>query len=240
MTPTLMIALTLTVLFVAALVKSTLGFGESLIAIPLLTLVLGIQTAAPLVSIMAGLLTAVIVFQNWQRMEFSTTWQLIVAAVIGVPFGVWGLRTLPETWLTTILGVLLIFIGIYYLAKPTLGALRGAHWAYLFGFVSGVFGGAYNMASPPVVVYGAMRRWSPEQFRVMLQGFFLPISIMILISQAAAGLWTKWVLQLFLLSLPVVILAYWLGSRFNQTMSTRLFEKLIYGGLIVLGAMLLI
>ena len=31
-----------------------LGFGESLVAIPLLTLVLGIQTAAPLVSLMAG------------------------------------------------------------------------------------------------------------------------------------------------------------------------------------------
>ena len=84
-----------------------------------------------------------------------------------------------------------------------------------------------------------MRRWSPEQFRVMLQGFFLPVSLMILISHAGAGLWTRQVLGLFALSIPAMAAAYWLGSYFNRTMSTRNFERILYGGLVVLGVMLL-
>lgn len=240
MSPATMIAATLAVLFVAALIKSTFGFGESLVAIPLLTLVLGIQTAAPLVSLMAATITAVIVAQNWQRMDFRATRQLILAAAIGVPVGVWGLRTLPESWLRIGLGLLLIFIGLYYLTKPTLAALNGDHWAYLFGFLAGLFGGAYNMASPPVVVYGAMRRWSPEHFRVMLQGFFLPVSLLILVGQAGAGLWTRQVLGLFALSIPVMAAAYWLGSYLNRTMSTQRFDRFLYGGLVVLGIMLLV
>ena len=96
------------------------------------------------------------------------------------------------------------------------------------------------MASPPVIVYGAVRRWSPDQFRVTLQSFFLPVSAMILISHASAGLWTRWVLQLYALSLPVMLVAFWAGSRLNQTIARDHFERIVYVGLIVLGAALLI
>ena len=135
---------------------------------------------------------------------------------------------------------MLILTGLYYLTRPTLAALHGAYWTYFFGFLSGVLGGAYNMASPPVIVYGAMRRWEPDQFRVTLQSFFLPVSLMILISHASAGLWTRWVLQLFVLSIPVVLLAYWLGDRMSRTMATQHFERLVYLGLVILGVTLLL
>ena len=52
-----LILLTLAIIFVAALTKATLGFGESLLAIPLLTFIVGIQVATPLSALMAGLIT---------------------------------------------------------------------------------------------------------------------------------------------------------------------------------------
>ena len=240
MSPILLVCLTLVILFVAGLIKATLGFGESLFAIPLLTLVLGIQVAAPLSSLLAALITLMILIKGWQQIDFRASWQLILAAAIGVPVGVWGLRMLPEAWLRGGLGILLILVGLYYFTQPTFKAIQGASWAYLFGFVAGVLGGAYNVASPPMVVYGAMRRWSPEQFRVSLQGFFLPLSALILVSHASAGLWTAWVLQLFALSLPVIFIAFWCGSWLSQNISTLYFEKLVYGGLIIIGITLLV
>ena len=45
------------------------------------------------------------------------------------------------------------------------------------GFCAGVLGGAYGMNGPPLVIYGAMRRWSAQHFRATLQGYFLPASI---------------------------------------------------------------
>ncbi len=40
------------------------------------------------------------------------------------------------------------------------------------------------MNGPPLVVYGGMRRWSPQHFRATLQGYFLPASVI-----GMAGYW---------------------------------------------------
>jgi uncharacterized protein len=134
----------LTILFFAALTKATLGFGESLLAIPLLSLVLGVQTATPLVSLLAATVTLLMLAHNWRQIDLATTWRLILAAMVGVPIGVWGLTFLPATPLTIALGILLILIGLYNLSQPQLRMLHGNHWSYFFGFLAGIFGGAYN------------------------------------------------------------------------------------------------
>ena len=237
---TLWLLATLAILFLAALVKATLGFGESLLAIPLLTLVLGVQTATPLVSLLAITVTLFMLLRNWRQIDLSATWRLIAAAVVGVPIGVWGLKFLPAAWVTTALGVLLILVGLYNLTQPQFKPLQDNRWSYLFGFLAGLLGGAYNMASPPVLVYGAVRQWAPAQFRVTLQSFFLPVSLVILIGHASAGLWTSRVLSLYGLAWPVMLVAFWLGSRLNERVDATLFGRLLYGALVVLGIVLLI
>jgi uncharacterized membrane protein YfcA len=236
----LWLVLTLIILFLAALTKATLGFGESLLAIPLLTLVVGVQTATPLVSLLAATVTLLMLTRNWRQIDLTATWQLILAAMFGVPLGVWGLKLLPAAPVTVALGMLLIGVGLYNLTQPRLRSLPGRHWPYFFGFLAGLLGGAYNMASPPVLVYGAVRHWPPTQFRVTLQGFFLPVSLLILIGHAAAGLWTTQVLTLYALAWPVMLLAFWLGSRFTAQIDARLFGRLLYSALVVLGIVLLV
>lgn len=230
----------LAILFLAALTKATLGFGESLLAIPLLTLIVGIQTAAPLVSLLAATVTFFMLVRNWQQLDLTATWRLLAAAVVGVPVGVWGLTTLPQAWIAHILGLLLILVGSYNLWQPQMSGLQDQRWPYLFGFLAGILGGAYNMASPPVLIYGAVRRWPPEEFRVTMQGFFLPVSALILIGHAAAGLWTREVLRLYALAWPMMVVAFWLGNRFAQRVDSRSFGRLLYGALITLGVALLV
>ncbi len=229
----------LAILFLAALTKATLGFGESLLAIPLLTLIVGIQTAAPLVSLLAATVTLFLLVRNWQQIDLTAMWRLLVAAVVGVPVGVWGLTTLPQAWIARLLGLLLILVGSYNLLQPKMSGLRDQRWPYLFGFLAGILGGAYNMASPPVLIYGAVRRWPPEQFRVTMQGFFLPVSALILIGHASAGLWTREVLRLYAISWPIMLIAFWLGNHFAQRVDPHILGRLLYGALIALGAALL-
>lgn len=232
------LAVVFAILFLAALTKATLGFGESLLAIPLLTMIVGIQTAAPLVSLIAATVTLLLLVRNWQQIDMKATWRLLVAAVVGVPLGVWGLATLPAAYITALLGLLLIGVGSYNLLQPQMSGLQDHRWPYLFGFLAGLLGGAYNMASPPVLIYGAVRRWPPEQFRVTLQGFFLPVSLLILIGHAGAGLWTRQVLQLYASAWPIMLLAFWLGNRFAQRVDPEVLGRLLYGALVVLGVAL--
>jgi len=230
----------LAILFLAALTKATLGFGESLLAIPLLTLLIGLQTAVPLVTLIAATVTLLLLVRNWQQIDLTAMGRLVVAALVGVPVGIWGLATLPMAPITRLLGLLLLLIGSYNLLQPRLSGLQDRRWPYLFGFLAGVLGGAYNMTSPPVLIYGAVRRWSPEQFRVTMQGFFLPVSALILVGHATTGLWTSAVLSLYLLAWPVMLVAFWLGNRFAERLDPAILARLLYGALLVLGVTLLL
>ena len=68
------------------------------------------------------------------------------------------------------------------------------------------------MNGPPLVIYGAMRRWSAQHFRATLQGYFLPASLVGMASFWAGGLWTRTVNHYYLLCLPVLLPAIWQGG----------------------------
>jgi uncharacterized protein len=230
----------LLIIFVSTLIRSTFGFGDALLAMPLLTFVLGIEISTPLVALIAVTISMIIVLTDWRQINISAAWQLIVASFIGIPFGVLLLTVAPKNIAIGFLGVSLILFGFYRLIKPELPVLKDKSWVYLFGFVAGVLGSAYNTNGPPIVLYGAMRRWSPEQFRATLQGYFLPTGLLIAISHGFGGLWNLEMFRLYLISLPAVFIAIFIGEKLNKYMPKDRFEQLLFVTFIFLGALLLI
>ncbi len=198
-------AATLCVLFFSTLTRSTLGFGDALVAMPFLAVLLGMQTATPLVALIGTLISLVILVRNWHVVDLRMTWRLIVAAACGVPMGLLYLTRVPEPIMQILLGLLLIGFSLYNLRRPTLSVRRvSPHAAYAFGFAAGALGGAYNIVGPMLVMYGHLRGWPPEQFRATLQSCFFPAYGSIVIGHSLAGLVTPQILQYFVLSLPLV------------------------------------
>ena len=115
-----------------------------------------------------------------------------------------------------------------------------AAWLLGCGFFAGVLGGAYGMNGPPLVIYGAMRRWSAQHFRATLQGYFLPASIAGMAGYWLTGLWMPAVTHYYLLSLPVLLPAVWLGRVVNHRLHGDVFLKYVYVGLAAIGVMLLV
>jgi uncharacterized membrane protein YfcA len=242
----------ITVMLIAIMVKALFGFGEALVAVPLLTLFIGVKTATPLVALMTTTTTALLVWQNRRNIDIASVWRLILAAVIGVPFGVYFLRVVPEAIVTKGLGIILILFGAYFLLQPFLlkkgtgpnphqgDRLKNERWAYGFGFIAGILGGAYTVGGPPVILYGTLRGWSPEQFRAGVQSSYLPISILTLISHGASGLWTVPVLQTYLLMIPIGVIATTIGNRLSHRVPTQQFRVWVYGLLVVLGNLMLV
>ncbi len=173
-------------------------------------------------------------------MDFHATWQFVLSSVVGIPVGVLILKTAPEAWVKGLLGGVLIASSLYALLRPPLKRLERHGWAYVFGFVAGVLGGAYNTNGPPLVLYGTLRRWSPERFRATLQGYFVPATVMIWMGHGLSGLWTPWVMKLYVLSLPLVLLAIALGAKLNHRIPAKRFERLLCVILIGLGLLLLL
>jgi uncharacterized membrane protein YfcA len=234
------VAPVLAVIFVACFTRSALGFGDALLGMPLLVLLIGLQKATPLLALMGIALTAIILAGAWRQVDVRAAWRLIVSALVGIPFGLFFLTKAPEAITERVLGVLLIGFGLYNLLGPQMPQLRNEKLAFLFGFVGGVLGGAYNTSGPAAVIYGALRRWPPQRFRATMQGYFLPTGVAIVVGHAWAGLWTDEVLRLFGYSLPVIILATILGGRVNRRLSGGQFNRVIYGVLVLMGVLLLV
>ena len=230
---------TLGVLFISTLTRSTLGFGDALVAMPFLIIVLGLRTATPLVALVAALISAVILIRNWQIIDFRITWRLILSAACGIPIGLFYLTRVPEFIMQALLGILLIGFSLYNLIQPSLAFCRVPHrLAYGFGFVSGMLGGAYNIVGPVLVMYGHLQRWSPEQFRATLQSCFFPAYGCIVIGHAVTGLLTPQVFTLFGLALPFIILAIVLGNKLHAAMSQRFFLRAVNIVLLLIGLLL--
>jgi len=229
------------VVFAAAFVRSALGFGDAVIAMPLLAMVIGLKTASPLVAFIGPTISILVLARGWRRVDLRPAVRLIAASALGIPVGVYGLARLPEEPLKAALGALILFYGLFGLAKPGARIRNERAWLpWLVGGTAGVLGGAYNTNGPPVVAYGMLRGWPPESFRATLQGYFLPTGLMILAGHGLAGLWTAEVLRSYLFSLPALAAGVVLGGRLTRKLTHALFAKLVYGSLAAMGLVLLV
>jgi uncharacterized protein len=85
-----------------------------------------------------------------------------------------------------------------------------------------------------------MRRWSAQQFRATLQGYFLPASVIGMGGYWIAGLWTHAVTHFYLASLPATLLGVFAGRVLNRRFHGMHFAKYIYVGLAATGVVLLV
>jgi uncharacterized membrane protein YfcA len=228
--------LVVVVFFGATLLRSALGFGEALIAVPLLAFVLPVKVAAPIAVLVSITVAAVVVAQDWRHVHVESAVRLVLSTLIGIPLGLVVLRSVSEPVVKGILGVLVAGFAVSALRSRGSYELTDDRLAWLFGVGAGVLGGAYGMNGPPLVMYGALRRWSPEHFRATLQGYFLPASVIGMIGYWAAGLWTRTVTRYYLLSLPTTLVAIVLGRAINRRVNPGRFFVYVYAGLILSGA----
>jgi uncharacterized membrane protein YfcA len=231
----------LAIVLVATIIRSTFGFGEALIAVPLLALFIPIQAAAPLAVLLSITIAAIVVAQDWRSIHLRSTGWLLLPTFVGIPLGLMLLTNAHQQLVKAALALIIMLFSGYFLAcrNPPHLATDSHRWLIACGFLAGILGGAYGMNGPPLVVYGSMRRWSPQHFRATLQGYFLPASIIAMVGYRWAGLWTPAVTHEYLLSLPVAIPAIFLGRWINHRLHGDAFLKYIHAGLVCTGLVLL-
>lgn len=230
----------LAILFLATFIRSAFGFGEALVAVPLLALVMPVEVAAPIAVLVSMTVAAVVLVQDWRHVQFRSAGRLFLSTLPGMPLGLWLLTGVGGSMVKAILGVVIIAFSGYVLMVREPPVLADDRRAWLFGFGAGILGGAYGMNGPPLVLYGTLRRWSPQHFRATLQGYFLPASAVVMGGYGLTGLWTPVVTRSYLVALPVVAAGIVLGRVLNRRLDARMFLRCVHVGLIVIGATLLL
>ena len=223
----------------ATFVRSALGFGEALIGVPLLALFVPLRVAVPVMVLISITVSTVVLVEDWRHVHRRSAGSLLLATMIGTPAGLLLLTRVDASIVKAGLGVV-----IASFASASLGYRRGAvltddRLAWPFGLSAGVLGGAYGMNGPPVVMYGALRGWSPQRFRATLQGYFLPASIASMLGYWLTGLWTGTVTRVYLTALPASLLAILLGRAVHGRMNAQGFRRAVDLGLLAIATLLL-
>ncbi len=228
------------IFFVAAVTYGIAGFGSGLIAMPLLSSLLGIGVAAPLFA----LVTFVIEFAGFLRyrehLKFEAIRRLMIGAVLAIPFGILLASRLPERWVLLALGIVVTGYGLYRLLRLPLPHLIHPRIGYVFGIAGGLLSGAYNISGPPIVIYGNLSRWQPGQFKGSLQTFFILNGAIVLAAHVVNQAITPLIWQGALIALPTMIVGTWLGWRLEGRINPQVFERIVMVLLVLSGLRLII
>jgi len=232
----------LSVIFIATIFRSAFGFGESLIAVPLLALWLPLNVAVPLSVLVSVTIAGVVVVQDWRKIHLRSAGGLIFYTLIGIPLGIWLMQSADERIVKVILGLIIIIFSIYLLIGKRLSELKTNSFPWLFGcgFLAGILGGAYGLNGPPLVIYGAKKRWSAQHFRATLQGYFLIASMIGIIGYWLAGLLVPSVIRYYLFSIPVLLPAVLIGRMINHRLHGDKFFRYVYVVLLGIGTFLMV
>lgn len=123
----------LLIVFIATLIRSTFGFGESLIAVPLLILFIPIEIAVPFSVLLSVSIAAVIVAQDRKQIHFISAKWLVIFAIPGIPLGLFILIYGNEHFVKSGLGLIIILYAFYSLIGKRKIRLKKKKIVY-FGF----------------------------------------------------------------------------------------------------------
>jgi uncharacterized membrane protein YfcA len=233
------LAAVLAIIFLAGLVRGAFGFGDALVGMPLLALVVPLTIATPLMALAGPTLAVLILAREWRAVDLRGAAVLIASTIAGIPLGLLALKSAGARPANIVLAAVIILFALYNLLHPGLLRLRTNRAAPLFGFVAGVLGAAFNTSGPPVIFFGALRGWPPESFRATLQGYFLPTGLAVLAGQGIAGLLRQPVLTAYLFALPALVLAVFLGRALGRRIPAARHAEWVYGLMLAAGALLL-
>jgi hypothetical protein len=234
------IFLPILVIFFAVFTQSLTGFGVALVAMSLLPEMIGIQTATPLVALVAMTLESFLLLRYRTALNLKAILPLMAASAVGIPIGLIAFKYVDEEVFLTLLGVVLAGYGLYGLFKFRLPELHSRLWAYGAGFLAGVLSGAYNTGGPPVVVYADCKRWSPSVFKSNLQGLFLFNDVFVITGHALSQNFTPLVWKTYLWALPAIALGILAGTSLDRYLNPESFRKVVLVLLVVMGIRLIL
>ncbi len=114
----------LVVVFVATLIRSAVGFGEALIAVPLLSFFLPLSVAAPLAVLISITIAATIVIQDWRQIHLQSAVWLVLSSVFGIPLGLLLLTSGHQHAVKAALGAFLLVFSLFCCSPESCGGSK--------------------------------------------------------------------------------------------------------------------
>lgn len=169
---------------------------------------------------------------NWQLVGF-----VIAGLAVGVPLGYWFLLAYGNQGiLQFIFGATLTAFSINEVIKPKLRKPLPRIMGLPAGAAGGFLGGAFTTSGPPLAIYIYSQNEEPALLKSTLQMVFFITTVWRLMAIELFGPGIGWpVLKITLMAVPLVAIFSFLGHKFSNKVSSRLFLRSVYTLIAVSG-----
>ncbi len=225
------------VCFVGGILNGATGFGALLVMVPMLLMVLDMQTAIPLGVTCCVLLQFLGALAFRRYIKKTALVRLLLGSLPGIWIGVSMLGNVPELYMKTMLGILFFAYAFWCLTHKQAAPQKEprSFWAYFAGFCSGAFGGAFGVNGPPVVIYTTRTGWSPDAMRGTLNALLTIEFLLVMATHFIQGLLVAKVWEMALFCMPVCFLGNRLGMRIAHRLRPDQYMRLVLLMILVMG-----
>ena len=220
------------VVAIAAAAWMLSGFGFALLAVPLLTVLIGAKAAVVGVGLLSPMLSLQLVLRSRRDVDVRTVALVISASLLGMPIGLVVLSRADDRLLQAVIG-LVVLIFVLALWRGLSFAHQGPGVELGAGFASGVFATSTGTTGPPLVIALHGRGLEPSAFRATLGGVFLIQGSLSVIAFALVGEIGRSSIQVLLVGLPAAVLGVLAGEWGFARIDRERFRHLVLGMLVV-------
>jgi uncharacterized protein len=226
----LSVALAVTGLVAAGIVKGATGLGYATCAIPFLVPAVGLPTAMALVIAPAVATNFGVIMGAGHLRETSRRFGYFYAATLpGIACGVGLLAAVNHEWATRFLGLSILLYALMALNQPTLMLPTNlAKWLQApAGFATGVLTGLTGSQVMPLLPYMMSLGLDPNRLVQAINLSVLVCSSVLAATLLMAGTVPATLLVASLAALPLALAGVWLGSLCRSLISPQYFRTLM-------------
>ena len=219
-------------------VRGVAGFGSGVVATPLLAFVLPMTTTAPLITLIGFVVSVRQALRDWHQIRWKIVRSFVPGALVGVPIGLWLVKTADQVLLARCLGAYVVTYALYSLFGERLFGRPVAmpRWivhpiGVIGGLISTLFGG---LAGPLYVTYFDSLRLAKGAFRVTVSTTLLTLSILRTAGYFVTGVFRAEDVTLVVAALLPVAIGTLAGEWVHDRVEQQAFRRGV-GALLVLS-----
>jgi uncharacterized membrane protein YfcA len=227
-------------LLIVGIAKGGLGGGIGIVGVPLMSLVIDPIRAAAIMLPILLVMDGFAVHAWWQRWDVRNLRTMIPGAVLGTLLGFATFRMLSPDAMRLLVGALALAISFSWFAarglpQPKPSSLgRGTFWSTLSGFTSF----SIHAGGPPAQVYLLSQQLDKSTFQATTVAFFFFVNALKLPFYAWLDQLDFANLSTSLVLAPLAPLGIRLGHVLHHRIDERVFYRIVYASLIVIGGKL--
>jgi len=235
---TVTLVVSFVVIGVAAGAQAVTGFGFALLAVPMLALVMPVEAAVVAGSLASLAVTTGTAIRERSHVRWRTAWFVIAVALLGMPLGLFLLKTLPAAALTALVGAAVGVSTWLVWRRPSIGG--GPAALATVGALVGVLTTATGTNGPPLVAAFQSLGYDKHAFRATIAAIFTGCGVVSVFFFGYGGEITPTVARVVLVGLPGAALGWLVGDRLFRRLDPEPFRRLILVALVVASVVTLI